>query len=411
MNIVIVCYIYPPEVAPAGQMVKELSEDLASVGHQVTVITGYPNHPQGTLYDGWLMRGRLWEDGLGFRVLRVPHSTSPDRGFRARSRFYASFAVNSLLAGLGLRRIDAVLCLSSPVVGALCCWLLAALKRARFYYDIWDIYPEVALSTGVLRPGLVASILLRLDTFLCRRAAKVITISEGMKRTLMARGLSDDHMVTIPVWLDTGEIVPCDRLNQWRREQGIAADRFVALYAGTIGLISGAQMMLDVAEVLRDREDMLLLFVGEGERKRELETGAEARELRNLAFLPFQPRERLAEVQSTADVGVVTLERGKGKTSVPSKVLGYMAAARPVVASVDEDSDTAAWVRRSGGGWVVPPEDPRAMADALLRAAGDPEATAERGRNGRRFLEETLSRKSCTAEYERLLQGPRDVPR
>jgi colanic acid biosynthesis glycosyl transferase WcaI len=124
-----------------------------------------------------------------------------------------------------------------------------------------------------------------------------------------------------------------------------------------------------------------------------------------MAFLPFQPRDRLSEVQSTADVGLVTLGRGKGKTSVPSKVLAYMAAARPVIAAVDDDSDTAEWIREAECGWVVPAEDPQAMVDALLRAAGDPAAAAEKGRNGRRFLEQRLNRRKCTAEYERLLRG------
>ena len=405
MNIIIVCYIYPPEVAPAGQMVMELSEDLASAGHTVTVITGYPNHPQGTLHEGWEMHGRRWGEGRGFRVLRVPHSTSPDRGFRARSRFYATFALNSLTAGLGLGKIDAVLCLSSPVIGALCCWVLSVVKGARFYYDIWDIYPEVALSTGVLRPGPVADLLLRLDTFLCRRAAKVITIAKGMSRTLLARGLKDEHVALVPVWLDTNEITPRDRDNPWRREHCIPESTFVALYSGTAGLISGAQMMLDVAEELRGRGDMVILFVGGGELWGDLTTGVNSRALPNVLFVPFQPRTLMSQVQSTADVGLVTLGRGKGRTSVPSKVLAYMAAARPVIAAVDDDSDTAEWIREAECGWVVPAEDPHALADALLRAASDPAAASEAGLKGRRFLEQRLSRHRCTAAYERLLRG------
>lgn len=403
MNIVIVCYIYPPEVAPAGQMVKELSEDLSMAGHQVTVVTGYPNHPNGTLHDGWRMQGSLWEKGQGFRVLRVPHSTSPDRSFRARFRFYTSYAVNSLIAGLRLGRIDAVLCLSSPIVGAVSCWLLARLRRARFYYGIWDIYPDVALSTGMLRAGCLARALLALDTYLCRQADNVITISDGLKQTLMARGLPEDHVVIIPVWLDSDEIVPCPRSNHWRAEQSIADDKFVALYAGTIGLISGAQVMLDVADQLREYDSMLLLFVGEGERKQQLVAGAAIRGLPNMHFLPFQPRARLSEVQSTGDIGIVTLERGKGQTSVPSKVLGYMAAARPVIASIDDDSDTAAWIRAADCGWVVPAEDPQAIANVLLRAAANPDEAERRGRNGRQYLELKLNRTACTDAYNQLL--------
>ena len=405
MNVAIVCYIYPPEVAPAGQMVKELSEDLTAAGHSVSVITAFPNHPKGVLFDGWEMETAREEEHDGVRVVRVAHSTSPDRGVKARLRFYTTFAINSFRAGMKLGRLDAVLCLSSPVVGAFFCWLLAFCRRARFFYIIWDIYPEVAVSTGAIKPGLLARICLKLDTWLCRRAAKVVTISGGMKRTLLERGLLEESVDLVPVWLDTDEIKPQERMNAWRREQDIDEGKFVALYAGTVGLISGAEIVLDAAARLAHHEDVMILFVGDGEMKPTLVARARELGLTNVRFVPFQPRERLAEVQSTADVGLVTLKRGKGRTSVPSKVLGYMAAGRPVLASVDFDCDTALWVENSGGGWVTPAEDATALADALVRAANNRSESDRRGASGRAFLERELSRTGCTGAYEALIRG------
>jgi len=404
MNTAIVCYIYPPEIAPAGQMTRELSEHLAEEGHGVTVVTAFPNHPKGEIFEGYKKRIRLWEQDEPFRVLRVWHTTSRRRNGLTRSLFYVSFAVSSLIQGLCCGSIDMVLSLSTPIVGGLAGLLLARLKRAGFVYGVWDIYPELAAELGMLGRGALYSILRRIDTWICRRADKVVVLSEGFGRTMLERGVPDDKVEVLPIWLDSDEVSPQPRLNAWRQEQGIADDAFVVLYAGTIGLVSGARVVLDAAQQLAgSAADVLFLFVGAGMVRDEIEEGARELDLANVRMLPFQPRERLAEVQSTADVSLVTLLPGQGDGSVPSKVLGYMAAARPIVASVDSDSDTASWVGAAECGVVVPPQDPGALAQAILDLRADTARREALGRNGREYLVAHFSHTAALAQYERLL--------
>jgi colanic acid biosynthesis glycosyl transferase WcaI len=173
----------------------------------------------------------------------------------------------------------------------------------------------------------------------------------------------------------------------------------VALYAGTIGLVSGAEVIIDAAVKLGPASGVRILFVGEGQLLPKLEQRARDLGLGNVAFLPFQPRELLNDVQSAADVSLVTLLPGHGRTSMPSKVLGYLAAGRPVVAAVDTDSETARFLRRAGAGIVVPPGDPPALADAIVALRDDPERRRAMGRAGRVYLERHCSQDEVLGAY------------
>ncbi|MGB2614274.1 MAG: glycosyltransferase family 4 protein [Phycisphaerae bacterium] len=407
MRIAIIVYVFPPEHAPAGVMVHELAEDLAARGHQVTVQTGWPNHPGGKLFPGWRVKWRCLSRDGRYRLMRVWHSITPKSSTLGRLWGYLTFAVSSLVNGLAAGPVDAVLSLSTPVFGGWSAWVLARLKGARFVYDVFDLHPEGARSAGLLGEGLAYRLWRWGDTALMRRADAIATLGPGIKRLIEARGIDGAKVTVVPFWLDTDRIRPSDRANAWRRAQGIPAETFVALYAGTIGYISGAQVLVETAERLRDRPDILLLVVGEGVAKDELEAEARRRGLGNIRFLPFQPEEVLSQVQATADVGLVTLLPEAGKSSIPSKVLGYMAAGRPVVASVAEDSDTAEMIRAGGCGWVVPPQDGAVLTDAIREAADHPDQTRRRGERARQHMLAHFARTRAVASYECLLAGAR----
>jgi colanic acid biosynthesis glycosyl transferase WcaI len=406
MNIALICHVYAPEVAPAGGMVRELAEDLVAAGHRVTVLTGWPNHPRGILYEGWRSRFRqLARDPKGFRVLRCGHSIHPRKKIFWRLWYYLTFGLGTFVNGLACGRMDAVLCLSTPIFGLWTAWMLARLKGARFVYDIFDLHPEAAHHAGLIGRGLAYTIWRAIDTLLCRRSDVIATLSEGMKREIVARGIEPDKVAVVPFWMDAETVSPGPRDNAWRRRQRIPLDRFVALYAGTIGYISGAEVLIETAHLLSDRPDILILCVGEGVVKDKIERRAAELGLANIRFLPFQPAEMLDDMMATADVGLVTLLAETGKTSVPSKILGYMAAGRAVVASVAEDCATARVIQEGECGIVTPCQDPAALADALRRAADDRDTTRRLGENARRCLLDRYSRKHCTGLYETLLAG------
>lgn len=406
MRILLICYVYPPEPAPAGVMVRELAEDLSASGHRVTVLTGWPNHPKGVLYPGFQARWRHTERDGRHRVVRVAHAICPKSSALARLWVYFTFAVSSLLNGLVLGRQDVVVSLSTPLLGVWTAWALARLWRGRFVNVIFDLWPEAIHNAGLVRRRHPLYRLARwLDTRNCLWSDEITTLGRGMRDQITERGIDPQRVHVIPFWIDTDRIRPMPRDNAWRRQQGIPPETFVALFAGTIGYASGAQMLVRTAEALVDRHDILLLIVGEGVAKDELQRLAAGRGVRNLKFLPFQPAERLAEMQSAADVGLVTLLPQSGSTSVPSKVLGYMAAGRAVLASATEDSDTARLIRQAECGLTVPAQDGAALAGAIISLADDRPRAEALGRRAREYAVEHFSRGAVVGMYRGVILG------
>jgi colanic acid biosynthesis glycosyl transferase WcaI len=271
---------------------------------------------------------------------------------------------------------------------------------------IYDIYPDILLEMGILQNPIMIQAARKLELLIYRASDRIVVLSEGFRRTLIQeKGLDSGKVAVIPVWFNGRDIVPMARDKPWRREMGIGPEKFVVLYAGTIGLVSGAEVVIEAARLLEAYPDILFLMVGAGQAKDRMAAEARKSGLQNLRFLPFQPRERLGEVQATADVSLVTLGPGRGKTSVPSKVLGYMAAARPVIAAVDEECDTAELIRKAECGLVTPPAQGEALAEAVLYYYRHPGARELGGRTGRRFFLKHFEKEVVLKQYVDLLDA------
>ncbi len=403
-RILILPQVFPPEIHPTAVMTRELAVHLAAHRWDVDVVCGYPHHPRGVLPEGWSKS--LWrtESFDGVKVFRPWHFTHPSRTVPIRLAVYFSQTLSALLGALVRPRADIVLVVGPPLIGGSLGFFAGLRHRAGLVNVIYDLYPDVAVETGKLRNPVGIALAKLAEQFQYRAARLTVVLSEGFKRALRRRGVPANKLAVIPVWLDPDEIRPLPHDNAWRREQGIAPDTFVVLYAGTIGVVSGATVVAEAAALLRERTDILFLFVGEGEAKVWVESKARTDGLRNLRCLPFQPRPRLAEVQAAADAGLVTLAPGRGRTSVPSKVLGYLAAGRPVIASVDPDSDTAAAVTQGLFGLVVPPADAGALAAAVEQLSRDRKAAESYGKAARRYFELEFARGPVLERYRQALE-------
>lgn len=403
MKIAIVCQYFPPEFTPIGFMLSELAADLAKVGHRVTVLTGFPNHPYGLVFDGYEKKLFSRERGESYNIIRCYLYTSPHRTSASRALNYLSFFFSSVLALLKLKDQDVVFIVSPPLTNGILGLLAKKIKKWKYVFNVQDIYPDVAISTGVFSNGLLISALKRLERAIYDHAAAVTVISEGFRANLSRKKVAPAKLAVINNWIDADEVVPMEKDNPFARANQLEK-AFVVLYAGTIGVISGAGVLLDCAEALGEFHDILFVFVGEGVEKDKMEREAAERKLSNVKFLPLQERSRLPEVQSCADVSVITLRRGKGMTSVPSKVLGYMAAGRPVIAGVDPGSDTARLIEAARCGVVVLPENPAALCAGILSLYGDRRRARALGSNGREHLLAHYGRAVLTSRYERLFR-------
>jgi glycosyltransferase involved in cell wall biosynthesis len=286
-----------------------------------------------------------------------------------------------------------------PLLGALGA-LLKAWHRCALVFYLQDLFPEVGLATGKLKPGLLTALLHRATQLGLRRADRVVVLGEDMRRRVLARGIDAAKIVVIPNWIDTRLVRPAaDTLRKAWELNG----EFAVMYSGNLGLSQGLDHVLEAARLMRG-EPVMFLFVGEGAAKGRLEARAAEWKLPNVRFLPYQPRERLSASLGTADLHLVPLQRGLTGCIVPSKLYGILAAARPYVAAVEEDSEVARVTRENATGLLVEPDDPGRLVGAVRWAMANRDELAEMGRRGRQLAEAEYDRRRAVASFEAVLR-------
>lgn len=402
--VLITTQVFPPEIHPTAVMAKELASGLASRGLRVTVAAGLPHHPTGRVPDRYRHLWRAEEEG-GFRVLRMWHPTAENRKISIRAAVMASQMASTALSAAFTGPYDVVLSFGGPpLVGPVLSGLLAGKWRAALVTVIHDLYPDVAVEAGAVNNRYVLGAAREAERLQYRLSDRLVVLGESTRDTLVRdRGIAPAKISVIPVWLDPEEIVPAPRDNEWRRSQGIAPERFVVLYSGTAGIVSGAEILAKVAR--RVDPDVDVLLVGGGTAWQALQRLAAKGELPpNLRLLAYQPRDQLKWVQASADLSLLTLLPGRGRNSVPSKLQGYMAAGRPVLAAVDDDCDSARLIRRGDFGVVVAPEDAAAIARAINDMRHDRQRLASWGARARRVFEEENTRGPIVDRYVHLLR-------
>lgn len=397
---------FPPEAPATAILGKELAEELGQHGFHVTVVAGYPQHPYGRLFPGYQKRWLSQEQFKGFCLVRGWHYIHPSSATPIRAMVMVSQCFSYFLSALYSNCPQIVISFDGyPLVGPLVSILIARCYGARAVNVIYDIYPDIAIELGKLKNPLLIRMAKNIEQLVYRWSDRIVVLSDGFSRTLIKeKGVSPEKVTVIPVWLDAQDIVPLNRDNPWRREMKIPPEKFVILYAGTIGLVSGAEIIIEVAQSLASYPEILFLMVGDGYAKEQVQDRASKLGLANIQFLPFQPQERLSELQSTADISLVTLAPGRGRTSVPSKVLGYMAAARPVIAAVDLGCDTAEMINQARCGVVVPPADPESLAQAILYYYHHATERAATGKRGRSYLLAHYERTGVVGKYVKLME-------
>lgn len=385
-----------PDMAATAQLLAELAEDLAAGGADVTALAGRGSYVAGRA--GKLPRREEWR---GVHIRRVWCTSFGRATMIGRIADYLTFLASAKLAILFGRRRDVVVCLSTPpLVGVL--GLVARMRGARFVAKVEDLYPDVALMLGTLRPGsLTARATAALSRLLLRKAETVVALDAAMAAVLQERGAR--RVEVIPNWADGRAIRPDSEAGQaFRREHGLEL-RFVVLYSGNLGLVHRFDAVAAAARKVAEQEPrVLFLFVGGGPRLAEVRAATEG--LSNVHFLPYQPLERLRALYSAADVHLVTLRDEVSGMVVPSKYPAALAAGKPVLLVGGRGTEMRAEIGQLGLGWCCD-HDPAAVTAAVLDAVLDPVALRAMGEGARHLLERKYERRTCTRRWAELLAG------
>jgi len=393
---------FAPEEVSGAVLVTELATDLVRRGHEVTFVTSVPNYPAGKVFPGY--RNRLysveWREGV--KVVRIWSYISPKKTFWRRLLNYGTFSGMVFWGGLFSGKADIVMSYSPPLPLGISAWLLSKLWRVPWVLRVEDLYPEAAVAAGVLQNKTAIRFFSALERFLYRHADHISLISEGFRQNLLRKGVPPQKLSVTPVWADPEVVKPMPKENSFRARHGLQ-DKFVVMYAGTLGYTSNLDDVLQAAELLQKHLDICFLVIGEGVKKEALEGYAREKMLSNIRFLSFQPRETFGEMMAAADLNLVTLNANSSQTSLPSKTFNIMASARPILAVTPPESEIAYLINTTHCGVNVPPGQVQALADTILLLKSDLEQLTEMGNNGRAQLENKFSRSVCVDIYEGML--------
>lgn len=366
MHILFLTDNFPPEVNAPASRTFEHCREWVRAGHKVTVITCAPNFPKGHVFDGY--RNRLWhsEEMAGIRVIRVWSYITANEGFVKRILDYQSFMVSSAMAALFVRGVDVVVGTSPQFFTVCAAYVVSRLKRIPFVFELRDLWPESIKAVGAMKESAAIRALERLELFLYRKAARIVSVTHSFKKTLMARGVEGDKIAVVTNGVDMSRFKPMPKDAALVRELGLEG-KFVAGYVGTHGLAHHLETLLDAAEMLRGQpggEAFHFLLLGDGARKQVLKEEAARRDLGNVTFIDSVPKEEVARYWSLLDVSVIHLRKTELFTTViPSKLFECMGMGLPVLHGVAGES--ADIVREEGVGIVFEPENAAQLVENL----------------------------------------------
>jgi glycosyltransferase involved in cell wall biosynthesis len=402
MRILFVSQHFPPEMAAAGNRIYSFARHLVALGHDVDVITAFPNYPSGRVPPEY--RGNLFqeEEIEGIGVHRCYIYASPRKGHLSRIANYLSFMLSSIAGTLRLDgKHDVVIATTPPLFVGLAGNLIRRLKGVPWVLDVRDILPEAWVFTGTLEENsLVVKVFELFEEFLYRKATEIVVVTETKCQRLAAKGVPTNklHVITNGIELD--------RLNCEREDEGFVdefdlGERFVVTYAGLIGASQGVGVIVEAAHHLRDLEDVLFMVVGDGIERDALIQRAEELGLSNIAFPGERPRSSIPALLKASDLCVVPLRNAEFH-DVPSKLFEYLAAGCPVVLSADGEAKTV--LEQASGGIAVEPGDPVALAEAIRELYAAPDLRDSYAKRGQRHVIQNYAREGLAQELESLVE-------
>jgi colanic acid biosynthesis glycosyl transferase WcaI len=400
---------FPPEMGAPAARASELTRHWAAGGHDVTVLTGFPNHPTGRVPSEYCDEFRQLvtrEQIDGVDVVRTWLWPLPNRRAYERILNYSSFCLSSALTGLFLSRPDVVIASSPQLLVGLAGWWLAAWKHVPLVFEVRDLWPESLSAVGMgSQTSLTHRILAKIAEFLYRKATRIVVVTPAFKDHLIKYWqIPAIKISVVENGVETSLFSPQNTNPELRKEWG-AEGKFVVSYIGTIGMAHGLESLLEAAaRMQQSAPEILFLLLGEGAERERIQSLANSRSLTNLRFVGQQPREKIPAYIAASDACLVLLKKADlFKTVIPTKMLEFMSCARPVILGVQGQAQQI--IEESQSGICIAPENAGDLVQAITRLAADPTLRDSLGRNGRRYIQQRFSRRSTAEAYLDVLEN------
>jgi glycosyltransferase involved in cell wall biosynthesis len=396
MKILFFSHYFPPEVNAPATRTFDNCRRWVKKGHRVRVVTCAPNAPEGVVYPGYRNRFSSTEED-GVRVLRVWTLIAPNRGFLRRTLNYVSYMISSFLRALFLEKPDVVIATSPQIFCAIGGCLLSKVRRVPFVLEVRDLWPESIIAVKAMKKGFTIKAFKRIELWLYANSDMIIALSDAFKRAMVKKRVPAEKIKVVTNGVDLDAFTPLERAAA-RKKLGLSNDKFIVSYIGTLGMAHDLANVLEAANMLKERADILFLIVGGGAEELALRKIAERRSLDNVVFTGRQPKEKIPLFYASSDIILVTLRDTPAfRRVIPSKMFEIMAMRRAYVLAVKGQADEIRKASRSGV--FCEPGDPHMMKRCIEYLSRSDDKLERLALNGREYAEKHFSRDRLAEDY------------
>ncbi|MFG6495404.1 glycosyltransferase family 4 protein [Fictibacillus sp. UD] len=386
MRIILLSQHFPPEVGAPQIRLYEVSKELIKRGHQVEVVTAFPHHPHGIIPDEYKGKFYQFEEYEGIPVHRSWIYPSPKGSFWRRLMSYFSFTFSAFYSMVKAKKTDVIICTSPPLFLGITGYLSSKFKRAKFVFNVADIWPESAVELGILKNQKFIKMAEKLESFLYKKAWKIATATEGIADYMLKKGKKEESVFLLPNGVNTETFKPRDKNTDWLQKLGFEGKK-VFTFAGRIGYAQGLDSVIKAAKIVESTNpEIRFLFIGDGPEKEELIQLKESIQAENVVFHDSVPVTEMPNIFSITDFSIVSLRNiALFQGARPSKIFPALASGVPVLyCGVGE---SAKLIEDSGSGIIATPEDEKDIAKKIIHCASlDEAAYSQYSKNGREFV-------------------------
>lgn len=394
MRILFVSQYFFPETGATSNRVYSLVKYLKEKGgHDVTVISEKPNHPKGIFFEGFEKGWFNTSEYDGLQVLHTWVYTKPEKSFITRVFFYVTFMMSAVLGAYKLKgRYDLVIATSPPLFVGISGWLISKTKRAKFLFDVRDLWPEVAVAMGELNNPKAIQLAERVERFLYKNADLITTVTDSFAGDIRRISGNKEKVKVVMNGALTDHFDVDLNVKKFRAEK-LFKNKFIVTYAGNIGLAQGLEHIGEAAEHLQQkgRTDVHFAIIGEGPRKKRLAEMVNEKELKNIDLLPRVPLEEAVKYMLASDALLVPLADDEiYKKYIPSKLFDGMAAGKPVLLSVEGEARHI--LEKAGAGIYYEAENGKQLSEKIEFLVDHPDERKKMGENGKEVANRYYSR-------------------
>ena len=403
MKIAYVCQYFVPEPSAPSARISELAQEWVEDGHEVTVLTGMPNHPTGIVLDKYQGKIIANEKIGGVMVLRSWLYATPNQGILKKTLSHLSFMLSTIILGLPrLRSIDVIIVSSPTFFSVFAGLFISKMRRVPFVFEVRDLWPAIFVDLGILSNVFLIRVLEYWELFLYRQAALVVTVTNAFRHKLIERGVIPEKIVVVSNGASVDIFCPGNKNNDLCNDLGVS-DKFVVSYIGAHGISQGVETIMEAAEILQSRTDIAFVFVGEGAMKHSMVVEKNRKDLRNVIMLPSQPKDNMPDLYRVSDVCLVPLrDIPLFDTFVPSKMFEIMSCGIPIIGSVRGEAREI--LENSGSARIISPESVHELVDSIKWMADNPQIRNKMGASGRIFVCEYYNRTMLAKKYVNYLK-------